>query len=108
MKQLPTWLGLGIGVMIGAYLLLLGTHNAGPVTLDLIVHTFELPLYGVVGGFFFAGILAGGAALGGLLIAQLRTRRQLRLQLEGAQRELRQLRNAPLEEAAAPAQEEPA
>ncbi len=101
MKHVPTILGLALGIVIGGYLLLFALQNAHPVTVDLVVTEFDVALYAVTASAFLAGFGVASLLFGAVWLRGRRERRALSRRNERLEEEVRQLRNAPIEEALA-------
>lgn len=106
MKSWGTFVWIGIGVILGIYLILFGLQNTMPVPVDLVVVPknaagevqTRLPLYGVIAISFALGALIVGTFSVGAWVKRARERRRLLRRIGSLEEELGQLRNAPLED----------
>ncbi len=96
--KISTILGVGVGILIGGYVILFAIANRTPVNVDFIVGHPKLPLYAVAASFLVLGGALVGIFAGVLGVQGRRRRRRLERRIDAQDEELKRLRNAPLTE----------
>ena len=97
-NKISTILAVGVGILIGGYVILFAIANRAKVNVDFIVGHPKLPLYAVAATFLVIGGALVGILTGVVAIASRRTRRKLERRIAAQDEELKRLRNAPLTE----------
>lgn len=94
--RLSTILGVAIGAVFGAYVILFAIYNRVVVPVDFIAGRPKLPLYAVAAVFLVVGAAAMSVVTGMVAMRARTRRRRLERKITAQNEELKRLRNAPL------------